>query len=175
MARIQLTRQTKVSKPDPVNALADIVGAISQFPDGARIEQIEASLPKRPPRRTLQRRLAVLVSQQRVQTRGVGRATRYLRGDGIIPSAHGSADSSAITTDQGVVTAPLAVGIPLSLDALSIEAQVSQPLQNRKPVGYNTAFLDSYRPNVTFYLPASTRAELLASGQAVNADEPAGT
>ena len=175
MARICLTRQTKVSKPDPVEALAAILGAITQFPLGARVEQIEASLPKQPTRRTLQRRLAELVSQQRVRTRGVGRATRYLLGEGSIPSAHGSADSSAITTDQGVVTAPLAVGIPLSLEALSIETQVSQPLQNRKPVGYNTAFLDSYRPNVTYYLPASTRAELLASGQAVNAGEPAGT
>ena len=175
MARIQFTRQTKVSKPDPVDALAAILGAISQFPDGARIEQIRASLSDQPTRRTLQRRLAKLVSQQRVHTHGAGRATRYLRGDGIILSAPGSTDSSAITTDQRAFTAPLDMAIPLSREGKSIEAHVTQPLQNRKPVGYNTAFLDSYRPNITFYLPASTRAELLASGQAVNANEPAGT
>ncbi len=69
----------------------------------------------------------------------------------------------------------LDLAIALSAKAKSIEAHVSRPLQNRTPVGYNTAFLDSYRPNVTFYLPASTRAELLAAGQAVNANEPAGT
>lgn len=37
------------------------------------------------------------------------------------------------------------------------------------------AFLDNYRPNVSFYLPASIRSELLAHGQAVSAVEPAGT
>jgi Fic/DOC family len=168
MARIQLTRQTKVSKPDPVDALAAILGAISQFPDGARIEQIRASLPVKTTRRTLQRRLAELVSQQRVRPQGVGRATRYFRGhDGAVLSAQSSAEAS--------VKASLEVGIRLSPAAESIAAHVSQPLQNRNPVGYNPAFLDSYRPNVSFYLPASTRAELLASGQAVNANEPAGT
>ena len=120
-----------------------------------------------PTRRTLQRRLAELIHQQRVHTKGIGRATRYLRGDGVDIAAYGSAKPSG--------TSALEVGIPLTFEAQSIEAHVSQPLQNRKPVGYNTAFLDSYRPNVTFYLPASTRAELLASGQAVNANEPAGT
>ena len=167
MSRIQLTRQRKVSKPDPGNEFAAILGAISQFSDGARIEQVRAALAVQTTRRTLQRRLAELVSQQRVQTQGVGRATRYLRGDGVALSAHGSAQPSS--------TSSLDVGIPLSPEAKSIEAHVSQPLQNRKPVGYNPEFLDSYRPNVTFYLPASTRAELLASGQAANANEPAGT
>ncbi len=154
-------------KPNPTDAFIAVLGAISQFPDGARIEQIRAALAVQTTRRTLQRRLAELVSQQRVHTQGVGRATRYLRGDGVVLSAHASSTATAIAT--------LEVGIPVSPEAKSIEAHVSQPLQNRKPVGYNTAFLDSYRPNVTFYLPASTRAELLASGQAVNANEPAGT
>ena len=154
-------------KPNPTDAFIAVLGAISQFPDGARIEQIRAALAVQTTRRTLQRRLAELVSQQSVHTQGVGRATRYLRGDGVVLSAHASSTATAIAT--------LEVGIPVSPEAKSIEAHVSQPLQNRKPVGYNTAFLDSYRPNVTFYLPASTRAELLASGQAVNANEPAGT
>jgi Fic family protein len=42
-------------------------------------------------------------------------------------------------------------------------------------VGYNSAFLNDYQPNANFYLPATTRAALLACGQAVNANEPAGT
>ena len=167
MARIPITRQVKVSDPNPANALDIVLDALSQFPGGAKIEQIEAALAASPTRRTLQRRLADLIRQQRIHTQGIGRATRYLRGDGVVLSAHASSTATAIAT--------LEVGIPLSPEAKSIEAHVSQPLQNRKPVGYNTAFLDSYRPNVTFYLPASTRAELLASGQAVNANEPAGT
>ena len=156
-----------MSGPNPANASDNVLDAISQFPGGAKTEQIEAALAAPPTRRTLQRRLADLIRQQRIHTQGIGRATRYLRGDGVVLSAHASSTPTVIAT--------LEVGIPLSPEARSIDAHVNQPLQNRKPVGYNTAFLDSYRPNVTFYLPASTRVELLASGQAVNANEPAGT
>jgi hypothetical protein len=42
-------------------------------------------------------------------------------------------------------------------------------------VGYNRPFLDDYRPNASFYLSESIRAELLAHGQAVTSTEPAGT
>ncbi len=170
MSRIQVTRQSKVPKPDPVDASAVVLDAISQFPGGAKIEQIEAELPAQltqTTRRTLQRRLAALIRQKRVHTQGIGRGTRYLRGDGVVLSAH--------MTQAATVFATLDSGIQLSSEAKAIEAHVSQPLQQRKPVGYNPAFLDSYRPNATFYLPAATRAELLASGQAVNANEPAGT
>ena len=156
---------------NPTDALNSVANAISHFPGGAKIEQIEAALAARLPRRTLQRRLADLIRKQLVHTQGVGRATRYLRGDGIVISAHSSAHDSATPS----ATVSLDVGIPLSPEANSIKAHVNQALQNRKPVGYNPAFLDSYRPNVTYYLPASTRAELLAAGQAVNANEPAGT
>ena len=51
----------------------------------------------------------------------------------------------------------------------------SQPVQKRTPVGYDRAFLDNYRPNVSFYLPSATCAELLAHGQAAHANAPAGT
>ena len=167
MSRIQLRDRQNVSKPPPPDALTVVFDAISKSPSGIKIEEIEAALVAPPARRTLQRRLAELIRQQRVHTQGTGRATRYLHGDGVILSCHMTATATASAT--------LDIGIPLSPEAKFIEANVSQPLQNRKPVGYNTAFLDSYRPNVTFYLPASTRAELLASGQAVNANEPAGT
>lgn len=41
--------------------------------------------------------------------------------------------------------------------------------------GYNRAFLDSYRPNETYYLDQSLRKELHLQGQAVSRHEPAGT
>ena len=48
-------------------------------------------------------------------------------------------------------------------------------MQHRTPVGYRRSFLDSYRPNTTFYLPAALRAELQALGQVAAHNEPAGT
>jgi Fic/DOC family len=156
-----------VPESDLNDAFIPVLEAISQFPDGARIKQIYAALAVKLPRRTLQRRLADLVSQQRVHTQGIGRGTRYLRGDGVPLSITFSA--------KATFSNALTVGIPLSHESKAIEAHVSLSLQNRKPVGYNPTFLDSYRPNVTFYLAKSTRAELLTSGKAVNANEPAGT
>ena len=52
---------------------------------------------------------------------------------------------------------------------------LSQSLNARKPVGYNREFLDSYRPNETFYLSAEERARLAPSGNANFAAEAAGT
>ena len=45
----------------------------------------------------------------------------------------------------------------------------------RTPVGYHRTFLDSYRPNETYYLSKDIRDELLSQGQAVSTNEPAGT
>ena len=44
-----------------------------------------------------------------------------------------------------------------------------------QPGGYNRAFLDSYRPNETYYLDQSLREELHLQVQAVSSQEPAGT
>ncbi|MBC7682007.1 MAG: Fic family protein, partial [Ferruginibacter sp.] len=137
-----------------------ILTALGAFPDGALIEQLEAQLLAPPNRRTLQRWLLGLIAHKRLFKTGQGRATRYVCTLPPPPASEAAVQEHAL---------------PLSASAQSIEAQVRLPLQQRTPVGYQQAFLDTYRPNTTFYLPASTRAELLSSGQAMVADTPAGT
>ena len=144
-----------------------ILAIVKQFPYGARIEDIEARLALPVTRRTLQRWLLVLIARQQLQKLGQARATRYL---------------SPLRVDIAIqeppidsVTTPADAPIPLSKEGADVERHVRQPLQKRTPVGYQRAFLDSYRPNEVFYLSESIRAELLAHGQAVGADEPAGT
>jgi hypothetical protein len=41
--------------------------------------------------------------------------------------------------------------LPLSKEASEIQAYIRRPHEARKPVGYNRAFLDSYRPGESFY------------------------
>ena len=144
-----------------------ILAIVKQFRYGARIEDIEARLALPVTRRTLQRWLLALIARQHLQKFGQARATRYL---------------SPLRVDIAVqqppverVTRPADAPIPLSKEGADVERHVRQPLQKRTPVGYQRAFLDSYRPNERFYLSEPTRAELLAHGQAVGADEPAGT
>lgn len=151
----------------PTDTYESVLTAIARFPDGASIEQIEANLSAPPNRRTLQRWLNNLIDQERVRREGQGRAVKYLRGK--VVSAQVNIVASA------TVTAHAEILIPLSPEAKEVEQQVRQPLMLRKPVGYNRAFLDEYRPNETYYLSQSIRDELLSQGQAVSSNEPAGT
>lgn len=138
-----------------------VLKAVAQSAAGANIEQIEAQLPQPPTRRTLQRWLNALVGQGRLRKEGQARSTRYLLPVQAAPEA---ADA-----------APGDVFFPLSDEARAIDIAVRQPVQHRTPVGYQRSFLDSYRPNTTFYLPAALRAELQALGQVAAHNEPAGT
>lgn len=138
-----------------------VLKAVAQSAAGANIEQIEAQLPQPPTRRTLQRWLNALVGQGRLRKEGQARSTRYLLPVQAAPEA--------------AAAAPGDVFFPLSDEARAIDIAVRQPVQHRTPVGYRRSFLDSYRPNTTFYLHAALRAELQALGQVAAHNEPAGT
>jgi len=138
-----------------------VLKAVAQSAAGANIEQIEAQLPQPPTRRTLQRWLNALVGQGRLRKEGQARSTRYLLPVQAAPEA-----ADAVPGD---------VFFPLSDEARAIDIAVRQPVQHRTPVGYRRSFLDSYRPNTTFYLHAALRAELQALGQVAAHNEPAGT
>ena len=156
-----------MAKPLPTRELEAIVHAMQAFPTGASIAQISDKLTPRPNRRNLQRWLAQLIAQGRLRKHGVTRGTQYFLGQIVSAPVQVKA--------QAVLTIRPSIEFPLSKEAQSIAAHIAQPLQQRTPVGYNPHFLDSYRPNTTFYLPESTRADLLTAGQAANADAPAGT
>jgi fido (protein-threonine AMPylation protein) len=64
---------------------------------------------------------------------------------------------------------------PLSADSLDVLRYVDQPVAMRKPVGYQLDFLESYRPNDTWYLSASLRRQLHLMGRTSQVSEPAGT
>ncbi|RYF67811.1 MAG: Fic family protein, partial [Comamonadaceae bacterium] len=94
-----------------------------------------------------------------------GPATRY--------HATRAAPLFEATTDEPAPFEPL---IALSGAAEDVRVAVSRPLAHRPPAGYERAFLDDYRPNRSFYLPASLRDELRAAGQAAaGVGQPAGT
>lgn len=156
-----------MARPLPTQAQEALLDVIARFPDGASTEQIEANLKAPPNRRTLQRWLNELITQARVHREGQGRAVKYRLGQIVSATAH-------ITTKSSV-TAHAEILIPFSPEAKAVEAHVRHPLMLRKPVGYNRAFLDDYRPNETWYLPQAVRKELLLQGQAVATSEPAGT
>ncbi len=133
---------------------------LANRPDGWRIGEIENALEGQGlsfNRRTLQRRLARLEKAGRVLITGVGRATRYLS----IVSAGKSTEANG--------------GIFLSIDAQEVQNKISRPLSARQPVSYQRKFIDSYQPNVTWYLPAAIRNHLMDIGRRIGIDYAAGT
>ena len=136
-----------------------VLRAVVQFPEGASIEEISSVLEIKLPRRTLQRRLALLVDQNRLAITGRGRGSRYR-----LPSS-------------GIEVHPASaeIYIPISPEGEVIKVAVRKPVQERHPMGYNRAFLDDYRPNVSFYLPSDIRQRLFELGHSPDGDHPAGT
>ena len=128
--------------------------------DGWRIGEIEKTLEGQGidlNRRTLQRRLVQLEKAGRIQITGVGRATRYLS----IVSAKKSKEANG--------------GIFLSNEAKEVKNLISRPISARKPVSYRREFIDSYQPNVTWYLPTAIRNHLVDKGRRIGIDYTAGT
>lgn len=154
-----------MAQADRLRADELILDAVIRHPEGATIRQIAATLPSAVAHRTLQRRLADLVSGGRLRTTGRGRGTLYLAVFRA-PAVHHAHSPIA---EYGTPS------LDLSPEARSLHNRMLAPLHARTPVGYDRAFLDSYRPNVTRYLPEHVRADLAACGQAVGADAPAGT
>jgi len=169
MARLICLRHNSESMPKriPQNELDAVQDVVAHFPEGASIEKISGELAIPMPRRTLQRRLALLVEQGRLTVEGRGRGSRYrlpvIIGEGLLVSG------TAKVEGRGEVY------VPISSEGEAIKQAVREPIQNRNPVGYNQAFLDEYRPNESFYLPAETRQRLLDMGRSPEGQRPAGT
>lgn len=152
----------------PATELDPLVDLIATHQDGLGIEAIAQLTGNHLPRRTLQRRLALLVGQGRIQMTGEARSVRYLpqpQPVQVNPAAH-SADT-AVAADEAYV--------PMSPEGAEIKAFVRQPRTQRPPVGYRVAFLQQYHPNHTAYLPPGLREQLHAMGRSPADQTPAGT
>lgn len=156
-------------KQIPDKEFQAIIEIISRSTDGASVEDIESNLDKKLPRRTLQHRLARLIEQKKLVRQGKGRASRYrLPETFTLHVEPGHYDLRGQETQ-------LEVYIPLTPEGQEIKKAVRLSIQDRRPVGYNRAFLDAYRPNESFYIPQEVRRNLLVMGQSLDEERPAGT
>jgi len=144
--RLNINQQLEIIK----NVLAQAAKKLS-------IRQIQAAAGLDIPIRTLQRRLQELVDQQLVIAFGHTRSKLYQLANHV------------------PVQPANEVTIPLSRESGKILEQVSRPIQQRIPVGYNAIFLQSYRPNTDSYLSAEHITKLEELGKAVMPGQPAGT
>lgn len=154
----------KITAQHELDRLVELIAAQQ---DGMGVEALLQMLGASVQRRTLQRRLALLVSQGRIQMRGEARSAHY-----VLPPASVAAGLMAPTA---TVQASGEVYVPTSPEGDEIKAYVRQARQLRQPVGYKLAFLEQYHPNQTAYLPQGLRDQLHAVGRSPAEQTPAGT
>lgn len=145
-----------------------LVELISIHRKGIGIEALLQAIDENMSRRTLQRRLALLISQDRIQTSGESRALRYLSTPLVMETSIQQHKNDSNQTSSEVY-------VPTSPKGDAIKAYVRQPRQLRSPVGYKMEFLEQYHPNQTTYLPQSLRDQLHALGRSPAKQTPAGT
>ena len=151
----------------PKNLDDRIISLVARSPKGASFGDILASLRGAISGRSLHRRLDRLATAKRLVRTGKARAARY-----VLPQREANA---AITEKPDTAVAAAEVYVPMSDGGRDVRASVRQPIQNRRPIGYNREFLERYRPNDTFYLTADHRAYLHQIGRSPDGERPVGT
>jgi hypothetical protein len=138
-----------------------LLQTVAQFPEGATVSQILDRLENLAPRRTIQRYLSLLVDEGSLTVKGTLKGRKYqLR----VKALRRARSKESIEE-----------GIPLSNQGCSILEIVSGAIQTRSYVNYQKTFLDSYRPNVTYYLSDAIRKHLYVLGDSGEKGLPAGT
>lgn len=142
--------------------LQAILNVVAAKPDGVSARKILEALGSPMPMRTLQYQLKRLVADEKLVREGSASASMYRIPTGIdrVDKKESPADSAAV---------------PLSEAGMAIQNYVLQPVAARRPVAYNTDFLDSYRPNETQYLNDEDLARLYDARISEFAQLPAGT
>jgi len=155
-----------------------IVNAVRRLAGGGSVRRIGEALGETMPRRTLQRRLAMLVAQGRLvrEGRGPGALYRLPVAQSALPVQAAEPEdrrhlqvSSRFRFDDELHL------IPVSKEGAEVGRLVRAPIQRRPPVGYNRAFLEDYEPGVTWYLPAEIRHRLAELGASPDREGMAGT
>ena len=156
-----------MAKQIPEKELTAIENAVGLHAGSAGVREIADALKTQVPLRTLQYRLKHLVDAGRLLREGEGRWAKYSlsKAQGPEEPAQGAAPAEG----EGEVS------VPLSPASAEIRRYLRQPPAARRPAGYDPQFLDSYRPNISFYLSTAERAHLAEMGRPTFASEPAGT
>lgn len=147
--------------------LKDIQHALKGFKNGASLEVLRNHIGLKLSNRTLQRRLKILIDDKVVRIEGSTSSIRYH----LIQKTE-----SAKTDSKGQTGGPsIESFIPFSPEGQEILGLITQPIETRKPAGYNFEFLLSYIPNKSSYLTPENKQQLSSIGKTSDARLPGGT
>ncbi len=144
--------------------LSIVLAAVAGGRGLTSLEEITRNVWPALPRRTLQRRLSMLVEQGQLVALSARGGRRY-RVD--YPDLTESSIIQETSAERGEIT--------LSAAAKQIRSEIKRPISARRPVGYQSSFLEDYRPNVSAYLSPAVRKQLSEMGMTSGDPLPAGT
>lgn len=139
-----------------------IVRLLEVHPSGLSISEIRNQLDFQINPKTLQRRLSSLVLSGRVNRRGRLKFTKYY-----------SPDSRTI--EQSEDKSNLELEEVFSEDGRKSMQFLAKPKHFRTKTTYRTGFIDNYKPNETFYVPAKVRQKLYSKGRRFDIEKAAGS
>ncbi len=152
-----------VPKIVPQHELDAICRLIEQHPSGVGFgilaDSVMNSFELTLEPRTLQRRLNRLVKDGRIVSKGVNKGVLYF----------------PVEQQKKAEVAESPHSIPLTQASFSLRNKIMQPITRRNPVGYDINFLNSYKPNESYYIDKATREKLADFGNVGIEDLPAGT
>ncbi len=141
---------------------------ILRHPNGIGATPLSRAFAREASPRSLARLLTRLARSNRILVHGEGRATRYLPA----PAIQGTVEA----TEAGDTARAEGWVFPVSSETATLRGWVRRPITQRRPVGYDRALLDHYRPNETYYLNnADWRVRLAEIGRTQFTQRPAGT
>lgn len=146
-----------------MRSATDLQNSIQASTNGITLAELLAQHPGIA-KRTAQRLIAKLIESELVYAQGAGKSRRY-----FVARTKSNVD---VLTDSNDIFPDF---IPLFADCQDIQTYIEHAPIARKPVGYQRDFLDSYRPNETWYISESLRHQLHKMGKTADVNEPAGT
>ena len=151
--------------------LAEHAAGISHAALRAEFERRSGRLPHR----TFSRRLEILLDRERIE--GEGETTRriYRAKSRRMPDGREFAAQLADPAAEAEKVAPEEGYVPLSAEGAEVFALIRRPVIEREPTTYDRAFLESYVPGQSWYLPRPLRERLHELGRTPDGDRPAGT
>lgn len=154
-----------------------IVDFITRQRDGVSIMVLAREFPTIN-RRTLNRRLTLLVEQGRIERSGAKRGVLYHPIQfryALRPERLGLGAEASVRVSESDARASEWLDIELSREAREVREYVSRSITGRAPVGYQYGFLEEYQPNHSAYLSDSIRAHLLNIGRPIEGPRVGGT
>lgn len=133
-----------------------VLHQLSQESEPISLPELLEKLRREYPERSVRRWLSEMITEGLISKVGQKKATKYQ----VVKRA-----SREINKDASC----------FGLESKEIVKQIRRPIYERTPTTYMDHWIDTYQPNITFYIPTENQIQLEKAGKRSRQEDPAGT